>query len=109
PILLSAPRTIGDFNDDGVVDAADYVVWRNSVGSADLAADANGDQMVDATDYAIWKSNYGRVIPTSGPVRPGQVPEPATLLVVASAAVLAACCRLRGRRSPHVVSSSILH
>ena len=43
---------LGDFNHDGYVDAADYTVWRNGLGSTYSPA-----------DYDIWKANFGR---TSG-------------------------------------------
>ncbi len=59
----------GDYNFNGVVDAADYSVWRNTVGSAnDLRADGSSETMpgvpdgvVDAFDYAWWKANFGNV------------------------------------------------
>ena len=56
----------GDFNGNGIVDAADYTVWRNTLNStSDLRA--NGDNTgasagkIDAADYAVWKANYGRI------------------------------------------------
>ena len=81
----------GDFNGDNVVDAADYTVWRNSLGQTGgrLAADADGDGVVGMSDYALWKSHYGNSIGVStgagalanteqlaGDTRP--VPEPGT-------------------------------
>jgi hypothetical protein len=50
-----------DFNLDGRVDAADYTVWRDSLGapSASLSGDANGDGAVDTADYLVWRSQYG--------------------------------------------------
>jgi hypothetical protein len=64
----------GDYNFDGIVDAVDYTVWRNTVGSAnDLRADGSGptvgvpDGVVDAYDYTFWKVNYGNTLaPGSG-------------------------------------------
>jgi hypothetical protein len=38
----------GDFNGNGVVDAADYVVWRDNMGGSRTQ-----------TDYSVWKSNFG--------------------------------------------------
>ena len=38
----------GDFNHDGHVDAADYVVWRKSI--------------VTAPEYAIWRGNFGESV-----------------------------------------------
>ncbi|MCA9240052.1 MAG: hypothetical protein KDA37_07630, partial [Planctomycetales bacterium] len=79
PLLLSAPRTIGDFNEDGVIDAADYTLWRDQQGQigADLAADANGDHVVDSGDYSIWRSYYGHSYQVVGSPQPVQTPEPA--------------------------------
>lgn len=89
----------GDYNSDGVVDAADYTVWRNSVGSvgANLPADGNGDAKVDADDYSIWKDNFGQ--PELGvALQAGvtAVPEPAfagLTCMLAAAAVLGYRCR----------------
>jgi hypothetical protein len=61
-ISAAAGRLAGDYNADGTVDAADYVVWRNTVGESGtgLAADGNGDQRVDGGDYDVWRGNFGR-------------------------------------------------
>lgn len=69
----------GDFNQDGIVDAADYTVWRDGYLSSLLGhpADADGDGVVDSDDYDIWAANYGA---TLGPVS-AAVPEPSALLV----------------------------
>ncbi len=51
---------VGDYNRDGTVNAADYTVWRNALGSTtELAADGNGDNLVNEDDYAIWKDHLG--------------------------------------------------
>jgi hypothetical protein len=39
----------GDFNTDGTVDAADYIVWRNGLRAS-----------YTQTDYDIWRANFGR-------------------------------------------------
>lgn len=65
----------GDYNADGLVDAADYSLWRD--GSP--AADGNGDGRVDASDYQIWRVNFGRTAANAL----AAVPEPGTLLLVA--------------------------
>jgi hypothetical protein len=52
----------GDYNYSGVVDAADYVLWRTTLGSTDdLRADGDGDADVDGDDYAVWRANFGAV------------------------------------------------
>ena len=54
----------GDYNGDGIVDAADYTVWRDSLGSTTaLAADGDNNHVIDQADYDIWKTNFGK---TSG-------------------------------------------
>jgi GH35 family endo-1,4-beta-xylanase len=97
--LIVAP---GDYNGDGLVDAGDYTVWRDTIGSTDdLRADGNGDRMIDENDFAIWKAMFG----TNYASRSGQaalsVPEPtsAALFLLAAAALTAAPLRSRTRRS----------
>lgn len=73
----------GDYNLDGVVNAPDYVIWRNTVGqtvSAFSGADGDGDGIVDDDDYALWRSHFGNVL-GSGSMAAVAVPEPGALLV----------------------------
>ncbi len=57
------PVANADFNLDGTVDAADYTVWRDSLGTSSSSSspigDANGDGTVDTTDYAEWRAQFG--------------------------------------------------
>ena len=73
----------GDFNHDGFVNNADYVVWRKN----------NGSQ----ADYNAWRANFGSVFGSgSGSLAGGSnVPEPASvvLLTLAAAAVGIRRCR----------------
>jgi hypothetical protein len=73
------PRSMGDFNGDGVVDAADYTVYRDNylAFGADNPANANGDTVVTAADYAIWAANYGAS--TLGAAL--AIPEPSALVI----------------------------
>lgn len=81
----------GDFNGDNNVDAADYVLWRNSLGNRGLTepADGNADGVVDHEDYLIWKAGYGLSSEGAllGPAV--AVPEPATLALVLAAVGIA--------------------
>lgn len=51
----------GDFNGDGVVDAADYTVFRDNVGADEsvLLGAGDGSGTVDEGDLAVWQGNYG--------------------------------------------------
>ena len=50
----------GDFSGDGIIDAADYALWNDTLGSIqDLRADGDGNGTVDSADYAIWKKHFG--------------------------------------------------
>jgi hypothetical protein len=73
----------GDFNRDGTVSAADYVVWRESSGqlvTRGTGADGNGDGIVDGFDYLVWREHFASAL--SGTAMSastgdnGPVPEP---------------------------------
>ena len=74
-LSLAAPP--GDFNLDGMVDAADYTIWQDALGDSvavGASADGNLNGIVDADDYFVWRDNFGinYNIPNSVSV----VPEP---------------------------------
>ena len=49
----------GDYNGNGVVDAADYTVWRDNLGkSVTLPNDTTPGTVVQA-DFDVWKNNFG--------------------------------------------------
>ncbi|MEQ8849884.1 GDSL-type esterase/lipase family protein [Botrimarina sp.] len=94
----AAAFTPADFNGDGSVDAADYTVWRDSLGLTDLTpyqlGDANGDRQVTNTDYQAWAASYQSPADAAAP---SPTPEPAasTLLLLLAAP---AACRSGRRR-----------
>ncbi|QDU86881.1 hypothetical protein Pla175_02350 [Pirellulimonas nuda] len=71
----------GDYNADGFVDAADYTVWRDTLGTAGLGLAADGDLsgVVDARDYQVWRAHFGEGSAGLGAV--ASVPEPAGWVV----------------------------
>ncbi len=70
----------GDYNNDGIVNAADYVLWRKSP-----------DDFGGPTGYNTWKTNFGMSNGGSGSAT--GVPEPGTLVFVALGFSLAIGCR----------------
>ncbi len=69
-VIPAMPTLDGDFNGDGVVDAADYTVWRYGLGST-----------YTLDDYEIWKATFGATLPGGGSAATASVPEPATWLL----------------------------
>jgi hypothetical protein len=111
--LASIPGDLpGDFNADGIVDSADYVVWRKGLGTTyttndfnvwranfgsttatALPGDFNSDGKVDSADYVVWRKTGGTQAQfntwranfgrTSGSgSTAANVPEPASLVLV---------------------------
>jgi hypothetical protein len=76
-----APGLPGDFNSDGKVDAGDYATWRkNEVANAALANDNGvGNQ---AARFTLWRANFGNPPGAGASLQGGQVPEPASLMLV---------------------------
>ncbi|WP_425395232.1 DUF1553 domain-containing protein [Aeoliella sp.] len=93
------PGLDGDFNGDGFVNLADYVVWRNNLGAPDESVINNvGDGLngVDAADYHLWKVRFGEALSAALETNETQVPEPSTsllCLVTFAAIALNECCR----------------
>jgi hypothetical protein len=86
-LSVTSTGIAGDYNHNGVVDAADYVLWRATLGQsgAALAADGNNNGMIDTGDYDVWKSNFGNHSGSAAGAN-AAVPEPATLVLLTFAA-----------------------
>lgn len=85
----------GDYNFDGVVDAADYTAWRDALGQTGtgLAADGDLSGVVDEGDYLLWQANFGASLPASLQSDASQVPEPSSALVLGMLMLAASCKR----------------
>jgi hypothetical protein len=82
-LVVPEPSGPGDFNGDGAVDAADYVEWRQGLGT-----------IYDQNDYGVWRAHFGTSLGSgSGSVDPlslwsasaGLDPAPADFRVPAAA------------------------
>ncbi len=75
---LDAVSLAGDFNEDGMVDAADYTVWRDNLGSNLTLPNDNGiGGTIGTPHYDLWVANYGTTAIASSTAT--SVPEPASL------------------------------
>ncbi len=88
---------LGDYNRNGHVDAADYTVYRNSLGQSgpNLPADGNGDGHITLADYDVWKSHYGQPLGSGAGQTSAEpsVPEPTTVTILLCAAIAIAASR----------------
>ncbi len=83
----SSDGLVGDYNNSGAVDAADYTVWRDSLGANDLAnRDPNAVGPVGVADYDAWKTNFGNTAGSSAGL--AAVPEPTALALCLLAVTL---------------------
>jgi hypothetical protein len=76
-----------DFDADGDVDGADFLLWQRGLGTTGTAqlinGDANGDTNVNAADLAVWQAQFSGT-PASAAV--SAVPEPVSVALIVSAA-----------------------
>ena len=57
---VAAPGAHGDFNNDGLVDAADYTLWRDNLGGGTaLSNDGGLGAPVRTAHYDLWNANFG--------------------------------------------------
>ncbi|MGD9632007.1 MAG: hypothetical protein AB7G28_19585 [Pirellulales bacterium] len=113
-VLRPSEFATGDFNQNGMIDAADYTIWQDSLGSTeDLRADANSNSVIDVGDFESWKAGFAAASSSSGGGA-AAVPEPASLAMILPALVSGHICRVsrRGsnctRRSPRPNSTEII-
>jgi hypothetical protein len=90
--VTGAAGVPGDYSDDGVVDAADYTIWRDAFenGGPLLVNEVVTPGEVTLEDYDAWSTRYGSSSATSA-----AVPEPAGLALTAGFIAAAAAMRLR--------------
>jgi probable HAF family extracellular repeat protein len=84
--LDSAPALPGDFNNDGTVDAADYVIWRTTDGTQ--------------AGHDVWRAHFGQA--AVGGISAGviaAVPEPIALTMFVVAMIAYSCANSRRRHN----------
>lgn len=98
------PGTDGDANLDGIIDTADFDRLRDHFGQAAgwTGGDFNLDGVVNFADFQVLELNFPGELPLTAAesLRALTVPEPATAIALASAALLLHRPRARRNRSP---------
>jgi hypothetical protein len=103
---LPVPGVPGDYNNNGIVDAADYTVWRDHLGAPEgtLENDVDGG-VIGQAQYDTWKAHFGQSLDmgsgASG-LDAGAVPEPASLALMIFGLAAAAVTRMRRTVSPRL-------
>ena len=72
--------TPGDYNGNGIVDAADYTVYRDHLVQSETLPNDSTPGSVTQADYDVWKSNFGNH-PGSGSGTGAAVPEPSIFVL----------------------------
>jgi hypothetical protein len=95
--IALVPDLPGDFNRDGKVDMADYLVWRDDLGlTIDLPNETLSPGIVDASDYDTWRGHFGDSRAT-GALLAATVPEPNSFALLVFAMVSVASMGARQR------------
>jgi enterochelin esterase family protein len=106
-LALIGPPLTGDYNQDGAVDTADYIVWRKNVGAAGLPnRDPENTGPIGENDYNTWRAHVGQTFAGSaagatGSASAAAVPEPTTvplLIAACTTATFSRCCIARPKR-----------
>jgi hypothetical protein len=75
----------GDYNNNGVVDAADYVVWRNNLDTNNTLPNDPTGGTIGTTQYNTWRSHFGQAAGNGTDL--ANVPEPTSPLIWIAAIV----------------------
>lgn len=62
---FAEPFLAGDFNDDGLIDAADYTLWRDELNTSTNLSNDNTPGAVTSGDRGDWAAAYAAASPSS--------------------------------------------
>jgi hypothetical protein len=112
----SSPAAFGDYNRSGLADAADYVLWRMSLGQSGApyeGADGDGSGIIDEGDYQVWRAHFGLAPGPLAPQDNSPPPVPPSPTVTSAHAALlsddAAAVEIPTRLVIEVPSASTAH
>jgi len=81
--LVVATGLLGDYNDNGEIDAADYSKWRDTMTGGGALTNDPTPGTVDESDFTYWRDHFGETLGSgAGSQSASYVPEPSTLLLM---------------------------
>jgi hypothetical protein len=80
--LVASPGLAGDFNSNGVVDAADYLVWRKNAGTNNALPNNLISGTIGMAQYNEWRANFGQASGSGAGLISAAVPEPGSASLV---------------------------
>ncbi len=100
-LSIVPPPVAGDYNNNGIVDQADYLLWRNNQGTTNVLANDSIGGRIGGAQYDQWRSHFGQTggISSGASLESAAVPEPTTLSLLILAGV-GAWTRQRQRALP---------
>ena len=87
----------GDYNGNGVVDTADYILWRHALQTSTSLPNDQTPASVSTADYDLWRTNFGKTsgTGTGTDLNAPTIPEPLGASLLAIAAIFASFHRMR--------------
>jgi hypothetical protein len=110
---LTAPPPLpylpADFNDDGLVNAADLTIWKGAFG-VNANGDANGDNATNGADFLVWQRQFGKTPAVAAADPAAQaVPEPSAAVLSVIASMLLAAARRYAASSGRIFAAKPTH
>ena len=94
--IRSPDAIAGDYDSDGAIDADDYDKWRADVGkwvAKGGGADGNGNGIVDTADFIVWRKAMAADVGAAAAL--STVPEPSAVLTLLVGIWFALAARIR--------------
>ena len=97
PFTTAPAGLVGDYNSNNVVDAADYVVWRNNENTMTAMPNDPVGGVIGPSQYNNWRANFGASTASSSAGLGTAVPEPAALMLAVIAVLALARASAAGK------------
>jgi T5SS/PEP-CTERM-associated repeat protein len=86
---------VGDYNNNGAIDAADYTLWRDALTAGSFLLNDPTPESVDETDFDYWRAHFGETLGSGSGAGAAAVPEPGTLATLFVGSILGLVARRR--------------